>query len=315
MNISLARARKGCIALILLAGLSGCVDPMRGNLPPVRDDGAGEAGVVPRSPESQAMRVHFARVQANLRGRGLMRTDDGGAIPVTSAQLTNNFIRIALYDEFVETPLGPVARETPSRLRRWEQPVRMSVEFGASVPLADRASDADKIAAYATRLAGLSGLSIRQNVSNPNFNVLILNEDERLNIGPRIAELVPGLNEGSVQAITGMAPETFCLVFAFSSGERATYSSALVVIRAELPDALRDLCIHEELAQGLGLANDSPTARPSIFNDNEEFALLTRQDGLMLRILYDRRLRPGMREAEARPIVETIAFELLGGES
>jgi hypothetical protein len=87
------------------------------------------------------------------------------------------------------------------------------------------------------------------------------------------------------------------------------------VIRAEHPDLLRLSCLHEEIAQGLGLANDSPTARPSIFNDDEEFALLTRQDELMLRMLYNPALRPGMTEAQARPIVESLAARLVGGES
>ncbi len=58
--------------------------------------------------------------------------------------------------------------------------------------------------------------------------------------------------------------------------------------------------------------SDSPTARPSIFNDDEEFALLTRHDELLLRILYDRRLQPGMTKAQAVPIVRQIAAELLG---
>ncbi len=89
----------------------------------------------------------------------------------------------------------------------------------------------------------------------------------------------------------------------------------MAVIRAENPGLLRLSCIHEELAQGLGLANDSPTARPSIFNDDEEFALLTTHDELLLRILYDRRLSPGMEAETARPVVNTIARELLGGES
>jgi len=87
------------------------------------------------------------------------------------------------------------------------------------------------------------------------------------------------------------------------------------VIRAEHPDLLRLSCLHEEIAQGLGLANDSPTARPSIFNDDEEFALLTTMDEAMLRILYSPALRPGMDEAEARPIVESLAARLVGGET
>ena len=40
--------------------------------------------------------------------------------------------------------------------------------------------------------------------------------------------------------------------------------------------------------------------------------LINRHDELLLQILYDRRLRPGMTEAEAAPIVRRIAGELLG---
>ena len=64
---------------------------------------------------------------------------------------------------------------------------------------------------------------------------------------------------------------------------------------------MRLSCIHEEITQGLGLANDSPLARPSIFNDDEEFALLTPMDELMLKMLYSPRLSAGMTETEARP--------------
>ena len=45
------------------------------------------------------------------------------------------------------------------------------------------------------------------------------------------------------------------------------------------------------------------------------FALLTGMDELMLRILYNPALRPGMTEAEARPIVTGLAARLVGGES
>ncbi|MDM7255630.1 MAG: DUF2927 domain-containing protein, partial [Paracoccus sp. (in: a-proteobacteria)] len=99
--------------------------------------------------------------------------------------------------------------------------------------------------------------------------------------------------------------------FAYAEGTGAAYAHAVAVIRAELPPRLRMSCIHEELAQGMGLANDSPRARPSIFNDDEEFALLTRHDELLLRLLYDRRLRPGMTQAEAAPLIRSIAAELL----
>ena len=128
--------------------------------------------------------------------------------------------------------------------------------------------------------------------------------------------MVPGIDETALRTIADMPRSTLCLVFAFSDGRKSnTYSRAIAVIRGEHPDLLRLSCIHEELAQGLGLANDSPLARPSIFNDDEEFGLLTTQDEMMLKILYDPRMRAGMTEAEARPIAETIARELMGSES
>ena len=48
-------------------------------------------------------------------------------------------------------------------------------------------------------------------------------------------------------------------------------------------------------------------ARPSLFNDDLEFALLTEHDAILLRMLYDPRLRPGMTADEARPLLPAIA--------
>ncbi|RSK31617.1 DUF2927 domain-containing protein [Rhodovulum iodosum] len=269
------------------------------------------------SAESRAMAAHFGRVEAELRERGLLRTDGGGAdTPVSRRNLVENFVRIALYDEYVAHSGMLVAEQTESRLRRWEQPIRMGMVFGAAVPAAQRREDRANIVGYARRLSRLTGLPIRMTApEDANFHILILNEDERRAFGPDLRRLVPGIDRTAELTITGMPRSTFCLVFAFSKGNSSSYSRAVAVIRAEHPDLLRLSCLHEELAQGMGLANDSPAARPSIFNDDEEFGLLTGHDELLLRILYDRRLRPGMTERDARPIVEQIVDELLGGES
>src|SRR5690606_31884228 len=93
------------------------------------------------------------------------------------------------------------------------------------------------------------------------------------------------------------------------------YRHAIAFIRSEHPDLLRQSCIHEELAQGLGLANDSPRARPSIFNDDDEFALLTTQDEELLRLLYSPRFTPGMSLETAQPILTQLVAEQQGGNS
>ena len=271
---------------------------------------------MPPSAASQAVRQHFARVQADLLSNGLLRTDGGGRdTPFNERMLAENFIRIALYDEYVRGQGGPVQRETPSRLRRWEAPVRVGLRFGPSVSASSRATDTARVRSYLSRLSRLTGHPIALNDSAPNFFIYIVNEDERRALGPTVSAALPGLNAGEVAGITNMPLSTYCLVYAMSEGTSGRYSRAFAVIRSEHPDLLRLSCMHEEIAQGLGLANDSPRARPSIFNDDEEFALLTTQDELMLRMLYNPALRTGMTESEARPIIESLARSLVGGES
>ncbi len=310
-----------CAAIMMVLSLAGCAldtgDLPTSAKPPVMRPPVDTAVPSPSAtPASEATRAHFARVQAELLTQGLLRTDGGGKdTPYTDRMLAENFIRIALYDEYARSAKGPVQRVTESRIRRWAAPVRVGLRFGASVSPDKRATDTARVGSYLARLAQLTGHPIGLNDAAPNFFIYIVSEDERRALGPTIGAVLPGLNASEVAGITEMPRSTYCLVYSMSEGSSSTYGRAFAVIRAEHPDLLRLSCIHEEVAQGLGLANDSPRARPSIFNDDEEFALLTTQDELMLRMLYSPALRPGMTEAEARPIIDALAARLLGGES
>ncbi|WP_347266301.1 DUF2927 domain-containing protein, partial [Paracoccus sp. (in: a-proteobacteria)] len=272
---------------------------------------AARADAAAASPASRNMRDYLAGVEQTLIARGHLRTDNGGDIALTPERLAEDFIAIALRDEYLREGGKLISRTTPAPLRRWQQPVRIQIEFGDSVAPAERARDRAEVAAFAARLQRASGHPVSLTGSGGNVTLLVLNEDERRTIGPRLAALVPGIPPADIAALRELAPQNYCTVFAYSDNRTPGYARAVVLIRAELPPRLRRSCLHEELAQGMGLANDSPRARPSIFNDDEEFAYLTRHDELLLRMLYDPRLRPGMTEAEARPIVEQIARELL----
>jgi hypothetical protein len=318
--------RRGLNALTGLAGclaISGCVAfgtspyaPKTAARPTPPPAGLGAPKAAPRSELSREMQAYYAKITREMEARGQLRTDVAPRdAPFGQRQLVDDFIHVALYDEYTSSGGGFVARQSVSRLRRWEKPVRMELEFGASVPMAERASDRAEVSAYASRLARASTHPVSVVNTGGNFHVLFVNEDERRAIAPRLRALVPGIDSASVDAITDLPLSTYCVVFAFSQGNSAVYSQAVAVIRGEHPPALRTSCIHEELAQGLGLANDYPRARPSIFNDDEEFALLTHHDEMLLKMLYDPRLRPGMTEAEARPIIEKIAAEMLAASS
>jgi Protein of unknown function (DUF2927) len=302
-----------CVFVLLMGCTAPVVAPMTAPPPtPVRV-------VAPPPPmasaASESARIYYGQVQAQLLSQGLMRADGGGVdTPYTDRMLAENFIRVALFDEYRNGPAGPVQSETASRLRRWDDAVRVSLRFGASVPADKRATDTARVASYLARLQALTGHPIALNDSNANFIVEVVNEDERRALGPSVMAALPGLSPAELDGITNLQRTTYCLVYSFAGPGSSTYTRAYAVIRAEHPDLLRLSCFHEEIAQGLGLANDSRSARPSIFNDDEEFALLTTQDEYMLRMLYDPALQPGMTEAQARPIIETLAARLLGGE-
>nr|WP_322787472.1 DUF2927 domain-containing protein [Sulfitobacter guttiformis] len=265
----------------------------------------------PTSEASAQLRSYLNQVQGAQLSQGLLRRDGGGTdTPFTNTMLARNFEQVAFYNEYNSSFSG---RGGPSPLRRWAAPVRMDVIFGAGVPPSQRSSDGTEVRNYATRLGQITGHPVTMS-SNANFIVIIAGEDDRSEALAAAAARMPGISASSLAVLNNLRDDTYCVVAAYASGSGPdTYTAALAVIRAENPSLLRLSCIHEELAQGMGLANDSPGARPSIFNDDDEFALLTRHDELLLKMLYDPRLRTGMTADQARPTVQKIAIELTGG--
>ena len=305
--------KTGAALLAALLCLAACSSPPPQTLPSPPHT---QTPPPPETAASAALRTYFGQVQTALLSQGLMRTDGGGEdAPFTDRNLTENFLKIALYEEYARGQVTTIRSQSPIRLLRWDQPVRLSLRFGPSVPPAKQAADRARVASYLARLATLTGHTITVTDRNPNFWLHIASVDERAALGPALSSELSELTPGQIASVTAMDRDTFCQVLTQSDPVTSTYVAAVAVIPTEHPDLLRMSCIHEELAQALGLPNDSNAARPSIFNDDEEFALLTRQDELMLRILYNAALRPGMTEAEARPIVQTLASRLMAGES
>ncbi len=310
--------QRGVIWLALATGLAGCDLLMA---PPVAPPPEPPV-VVPAppplptvTPPSQASRdlaTYYGRLQNDLLAQGLLRGDGGGPdTPFTDTLLARNFVRIALFNEYRDDSDFQRPQATVSKLRRWDGPIRMSVAFGDTVPLAQRDADLASVSSYAARLSRLTGVPVTITDENPNFHVLFLGEDDRRGYGPALRALIPNISDATVRAFTGLPREQLCVVIGTFVPGQSNYSKAVAMVRAEHPSLMRSACIHEELAQGMGLANDSPGARPSIFNDDEEFALLTRHDELLLQMLYDPRLQTGMDPAKAAPIARQIAREYL----
>ncbi len=296
-----------------MLALSACVMTPE---PPDTRPQTRPAGLVPPEPAapegpssaSRALMRYYAAVQADLQAQGLLRTDGGGYdTPYTDTDVMRNFERIAFYDEYERDAGLKRSSGGAVGLRKWTRPVRMSVEFGDGVPQAQRPLDERMVRDYAARLRQITGHPITVSRANPNFHVLFMSEDDRDQAIARIREIVPNINPSSLTLFRTLPRSIHCLVVAFSgTSNDYSYSRAIAFIRSEHPELMRRSCVHEELAQGLGLANDSPRARPSIFNDDDEFALLTSHDEELLKLLYHPSLTPGMTPQQARPIVARI---------
>lgn len=237
--------------------------------------------------------------------------------PYTVDDLVRNFERVALYDEYVDVGGQFQRTETPSFLRRWDRPVRVSVMTGPNVPMEEAARDRANVAAFASRLARLTGVDMAMagDASNVNFLVLFMNSSEQAAFAREVLVRYPEFAPAVANAIRESSADTFCTAYAFSNGvDKSRYSAVLILIRAEHPPLTRLSCVQEEMAQAMGLPNDSPEARPSLFNDSLEFALLTEHDEILLRMLYDPRLEPGMTAEQARPLLHDVARDAIAAE-
>ena len=258
----------------------------------------------------------YAAHERRLVAQGLMRGDGGGPdTTFDSGDLIRSFIEVALFSEYRETSSGQLLQSASAQLLRWEAPVRIAVTFGAGVPTTTRREDLANVMRYAARLSDVSGHQVSMvEPEEANFHVLVLGEAERRASAPLLRRIVPRISDSTIRTATDVPRSTYCLALAFpEASDTFALRTVIAIVRAEHPSLTRLSCYHEEIAQGLGLLNDSPNARPSIFNDDEEFALLTGHDELLLRMLYDPRLKPGMTAVEAAPIVRIIAEELLPG--
>jgi Protein of unknown function (DUF2927) len=318
----MSRARRSLnlagAALLGLSLLAGCDFPMRESLKPQ----ARPAGLVPPkaasqpeapmtpSARSRELAAYYVKLEEHLLSQGLLRRDGGGPDTNYRARdLARNFETIAFYDEHAGGNLT-AGSEAVSRFHPWRGEVRFATHFGPSVSAKQRASDAAAVNAYASRLARVTGHPIRVSAAKANFHVIFASADDGDALKETVTRVWPAFPKARLETLTNLPRDIYCLVHTNTPSANAGGERAIAIIRAEHPSLMRLSCIHEELAQGLGLSNDSPLARPSIFNDDEEFATLTSHDELLLKMLYDPRLKSGMSLSEARPVITQIASEL-----
>lgn len=262
---------------------------------------------------------------------GLRSERDPTDAPIDAALLATNFRKIAYDLELDPFGIGEELPEEDQRpyLKRWTDKITLQVVSGPNV---SASADIDAHI-FMERLSEISGVNVaiaddyllKREPEGPTNLLVFMGDGEFFDMV--LDEIVAqeqradGDREGRLRYFHGFVElwhsaaspcgGTFFTTLADDGVDTGQIRAAIVLIRTDLAAPNTQSCIEEELAQVMGLPNDDSTVRPSLFNDDEEFAFMTRHDELLLRILYDARLRPGMSPEQSMPIVRQIARELL----
>ncbi|MDJ0950327.1 MAG: DUF2927 domain-containing protein [Alphaproteobacteria bacterium] len=214
---------------------------------------------------------------------------------LTDDDLVRNFGIIAFGDEFREVK--------DPRLIKWTKPLKVYTRIEAPMGAADLAFLDDHLG----RLRAITGITIDQVKSEKDANFVIVFTNESKFSDLAMNHL--GVSDRRRRADMGRRiANSNCVAYFRSDNRSYTIHEAMILIPVDRAKSrgILDLCIVEETSQAMGLPNDSDDVNPSIFNDSSPLSDLTEHDIMLLKMLYDPRMTPGMRQVEALAMAQEI---------
>ncbi|WP_100753047.1 DUF2927 domain-containing protein [Vibrio salilacus] len=196
------------------------------------------------------------------------------------------FIKVALRNEYS-------SGQKP--LVKWRQPIKVWVEH----KVGDQALHDQLTNAHIRHLEQITGHLIRRVTSPDQANVTWIytresnwRQDIKTQFGASALKHVHG---------------AICKAGYQVSGDGAIFQAAVIIPVDQAREHGKLLaCIVEEITQVLGLPNDSEYAYPSIFNDETAEDLLSPLDVVLLKLLYEPQLKPGMNEQQVRDVIRPL---------
>ena len=255
---------------------------------------------------------YYSRLEERKISLGLLRQDGGGTdTPFDVDDIVEAFEQLAFYNEYKIGENQLLPNTDMVNLGKWNSAINISMRFGNSVDAKQKDKDLLDIHNLLFILSEATKHEIKISNQNINMYIVVGIQKEVAELTSKIGANLPEFDPKRIPIITKLPKDIHCLAMtSMSSGPSSEIKSALIIIRSELPKLMRIACFHEEIAQSLGLTNDSHLARPSIFNDDDEFATLTKLDKILLQILYDNRLYSGISRQNSSQMVRQIAKDI-----
>lgn len=248
------------------------------------------------------MRLRPTVLLFSLLSLSSMSTSANEAHWQSSRYIENSFVTIAL---------GREHGHATGRLSKWSSAIR----FAISDHTADSKLHQQMTKQHLSHLAAITGLDIAPSQSSPQANLQIIFASE--NDLDTLLQSDFGISSESV--LKKHSRDGVC--FAWIPTTHSAISHAKVIIPVDRARAHGKLmaCVVEELTQVLGLANDSDTVFPSIFNDHSHNDFLTGLDFVLLKLMYHPALHSGMTEKQVsqtvRELLALAEFQALIGDA
>ncbi|MHB1219671.1 MAG: DUF2927 domain-containing protein [Alphaproteobacteria bacterium] len=230
-----------------------------------------------------------------LAGGFILFAASGGGVQARTAEEADRLTRFFDIVVFGSEIPGVAPAE---RVRKWTAPIRYKIG-GSRV-----AEWRPVIQRHAATLAGLTGISFREigaKEAGENLVVMLVPRDKMAEAGA-LVEKDPAKLRAVLNGTRGG-----CYFLSYSKEDRIVY--AAVVANVEGPKPMLEHCLLEEMAQMMGLPNDSDRVTPSMFNDSERHMALTPGDVALVKALYDPALKPGTPRAETLAFVRTLFLQ------
>lgn len=215
---------------------------------------------------------------------------------------------LADFRRLVYGPGNP--RPGQDHMAKWDGPVRAALVDAGSVAAQEAAQS------FLRDLAGLTGLEVAE-APRRGANLLIFFADDPAVAAARHRGLYAHriTDPRGFDSLLAARADSTCFGFLWGNWPAGRgIDFAVVFVRTDRGERTLQGCLVQQTAQVMGLRYDLDPSAVSIFADSGRYTDLTEGDRLMLQLLYDPRLKPGMSWAEAEPLARAALRDLKKGK-
>lgn len=207
--------------------------------------------------------------------------------------LTNAFRRTAFFSEYPPQSVP---------LRKWQSPVNIYID--SRVGFKD--IQTQLVTDQAAELAKITGHSVAVTKDKKKANVVVVFAHSS-----KIPNVI--VENGGGIPLLNVAAKSLCFFQIKVSQSEGVIKQAIIYIPPDTARAVARLpgCVAEEMAQIMGLTNDDDQLFPTVFNDQSVFDELTPLDKTLLKVLYNKKLKPGLQWEQSKGVVIEIMQHLL----